>query len=563
MTYSRNALFDRRVLNATYLFTFVLIAALVIMPLAALIYSSFWSGAPRTAGEWTFENWASIASGHLWGVLVRTLSIAVCVSVPAVAVGTLLAIIIHRTDFPFKKTVTVLLSLSFYVPSYVTAMAWILLLSPNGILNGMLKLLPWASDGVSIYSMPGMIWIQILHQIPLAFLLMRGPLNNLDGALEEAARTAGATPLQVLFRVTLPLLAYSLLSAGILILVLSIEDFVISAMIGMPAKVYVLSTQIWMAVQVVPVNYGYAAVIALTLSALTATALLLQRRVSKAGRMTVVSGKGPRQVALRLGKWKWLAFAFCFLVPALTLVLPTLVLIYVSLIKFYVATPWTAAYTLRNYEYLLTNPAVRTAFFNTLIVCGVGAAICVVIAFVSAYFTVRAKPRGASVLDFIVNVPFGIPGIVIGLGLIWAYTSVPIPIYGTLIILIVAFVTRFLPYGTEAISGQLVQIDKSMEEVAWVSGSTRLGSLARIILPLSAPAVQSAYMLLFMIFFRELSSAILLYTSGTQVISILIFGFFESGDWGLASATSFASMVIIFLVMGLIVGLTPDARKAR
>jgi iron(III) transport system permease protein len=179
-----------------------------------------------------------------------------------------------------------------------------------------------------------------------------------------------------------------------------------------------------------------------------------------------------------------------------------------------------------------------------------------------AYFTLRLRPRGHRQLDFLAIVPFGVPGIVLGLGLLWAYAYLPLPLYGTLALLVIAFVTRFLPYATETIGGQMVQIDKSLEEAAWVSGATRLKAVTKVLLPLVRPSLQSAYFLLFMAFFREISTAILLYSASTAVVSISIWAFFEQANWGQASALAVVATAIIFLAMATVTALAPAARRA-
>jgi iron(III) transport system permease protein len=201
------------------------------------------------------------------------------------------------------------------------------------------------------------------------------------------------------------------------------------------------------------------------------------------------------------------------------------------------------------------------AIWNTLIVSGLGALLGVILAAAASYFTLRLQPPGHRALDFSATLPFGVPGIVLGLGLLWAYAYLPLPLYGTLAIIIVAFVTRFLPYATETIGGRFVQIDRSLEEAAWTAGAARMQGIRRILLPLAFPSLQGAYFLLFMAFFREISSAVLLFTASTMVLSVSIWSFFEHANWGLASAISVVATVLIFGVMSLILWLMPEARR--
>ena len=214
--------------------------------------------------------------------------------------------------------------------------------------------------------------------------------------------------------------------------------------------------------------------------------------------------------------------------------LPGLILLYTSLIKFFTANPFDAAFTFRNYVYIWNSEETQRAIVNTVIVSGGGALVGVVLGIACSYFTVRLRPTGYRVLDALVMLPFGVPGIVLGLGLLWAYAYLPLPLYGTLTLIVLAYVTRFLPYATETSGARFVQLDRSLEEAAWTAGASRLSGVWRILMPLSLPSLQSSYFLLFMAFFREISATILIFTASTSVLSVSIWSSFEQANWGLA-----------------------------
>ena len=514
-------------------------------------------------GEWTLANYAALSSPGVRRTVGITLFIGLLSSALCIVVGTAIALIVHRTDFRHGNVITALVALAFYFPSFILAMAWIIIGAPGGIYNtvlGDMLGLDWLR--VDIYTTLGIVFVMVLHQVPFVYLTMRGPIIGMDGIYEEAARTSGAKPVTVIRRVTLPLLSYSLLSSFILTFIITIEQFAIPALIGIPGQVNMLATQLYLLVRFSPTDYGLAAAIGVALSAITGAAIWAQRRVANAGRLTTVTGKASRLRQIPLGRWKWPAYLLCFGFVTLALILPMVILLYTSVLKWFVANPFDGMYTLRNYAYIIESPATLRSLRNTLVVSGAGAAMGVALGLLCAYFTLRLRPPGYRLLDFFVTLPFGVPGIVLGLGLLWAYAYLPIPLYGTLAVIIIAFVTRFLPYSTETIGGQMVQIDKSLEEAAWVSGATRLASVRRILLPLVAPSVQGAYFLLFMAFFREISSAILLYTAATSLISIQIWSFFEQANWGLASALSVMATLVIFVAMALISRLFPAARRS-
>lgn len=554
---------ESRILTWLYFITFGIVTLLVTIPIGALIYGSLRTSAPGLPGEWTLGNYAGLFSPGVLTTVWTTFYIALMASVLSILLGTAIALIVHRTDFKYGNLVTAMVGLAFYFPSFILAMAWIIIGSPGGLYNatvGDLLGLTWLR--IDIYTTLGIVFVMVLHQVPFVYLTMRGPIVSMDSIFEEAARTSGAKPVTVMRRVTLPLLGYSIASSFILTLIMTLEQFAIPALIGIPGHITVLSTQLYLLVRFSPVDYGLAASIGLVLSALTGAAIWAQRRVTRAGRLTTIGGKAGRLQSIALGRWKWAAYALCFGFAALALILPIIILIYTSVLKWYTPNPMMGQYTLRNYLYIWENAGITRSFANTLIVSGVGAALGVLLGLMSSYFTVRLQPRGYRILDFLNNLPFGVPGIVMGLGLLWAYAYLPLPLYGTLTVIIIAFITRFLPYATETIGGQFVQIDKSLEEAAWVGGATKPTAVRRILLPIVRPALQSAYFLLFMAFFREIGSAVLLYTAATEVISISIWTFFENANWGLASALSVIATLIIFIAMTLIMWLMPVGRRS-
>jgi iron(III) transport system permease protein len=551
------------VLNAVYVATFVVVGLLVAIPLAALIYGSFRTSAPGIAGEWTLRNYAGLATTGVLSTMGTTLWIGLASSALCIVVGTAIALVVHRTDFKYGGIVTALIGLAFYFPSFILAMAWIIIGAPGGVVNAILEDgLGLPGPRMDIYTAAGIVWVMVLHQVPFVYLTMRGPIIGMDGIYEEAARTSGAKPVAVLTRVTLPLLSYSLISSFILTFIITIEQFAIPALIGIPGQVTVLATQLYLLVRFSPADYGLAAAVGLALSAITGAAIWAQRRVTRTNRLTTIGGKAGRVKPIPLGRWRWAANALCFGFIFLGLILPMVILLYTSVLKWFTTNPLEAMYTARNYEFIWESASTTTSLVNTLIVSGVGAAVGVLLGLFCSYFTLRLKPRGHRFLDFIATMPFGVPGIVLGLGLLWAYAYLPIPLYGTLTVLIIAFVTRFLPYATETIGGQMVQVDRSLEEAAWVGGATRLQGIVKILLPIVQPSVQGAYFLLFMAFFREISSAILLYSASTMVVSVSVWAFFEQANWGLASALAVVTTLIIFAGMSLILRLMPSVRRA-
>jgi len=531
--------------------TFIVTAFQILTPLASLLYGSFRTGGPGTHADYTLKNWLDLTSSGIIGTLITTLAISVATAVISTACGGWMAWLIYRTDFRYKRLLVASVGLSFFFPGFILAMAWVILASPGGIFNDILSdLLGIEFFQFDIYSTTGIIWIQILHITPFAFFTLRSPLISMDSSLEEAAYASGANPWAAARRVTLPLMLLPLLSSLLLCFVLSVEQFAIPAMVGIPGHVNTLATELYLLTAFSPPNTGLAAAVGLAMSAVTGLSIFVQRRIVHRRGAPTVTGRGYRIRPLNLGRARPLAHAACFAYVMLSFVIPAIALVYTSAIKYFVANPFEAAYSFRNYQQIIDSPGTVRAFWNTLVVAGGGALLGLLLGTLIAYSTHRLKPRGYRALDILASLPFGIPGIVIGLGFLWSY--VYLPIYGTLWVLVFCYVARFLPYATETVGAQVVQLDKTLEEAAWASGAHRIASFRRIVLPLLRPALQSAYFLLFIAYFREIAAAALLYTASTQVLSISIWAFFENANWGVASALSVIATLITVTLMAAV-----------
>ena len=548
-------------LTPLYVLVFSAVALMALVPVLALVLGSLRDSAPGQPGNWTLENWANLASPGVIDTLITTIQVACLTTFFSMIVGTLLALIIHRTDFRWPNAMTGMLGLSFYFPSFILGMAWIVIGSPGGLINDLLRELFDTEANLDIYSVGGIVLVMVLHQVPFVYLTMRGPVLGMDPSYEEAARTAGASAFTMLRRVTLPMLSYALASSTLLCLVMSLEQFGIPVLLGIPGRVTVLATQIYLLCRFPPTAYGLAAAIGLTLAAITAVAILFQRRLARGGQAVATTGKAGRITPIRLGAWRWPANIFCGGYILMGLILPTIILLYTSLIKFFTGNPLNAAYTFRNYISIWESEGTQLATLNTLLVSGGGALVGVMLGAACSYFTVRLKPTGYRLLDMLVMLPFGVPGVVLGLGLLWAYAYLPLPLYGTMTLIVLAYVTRFLPYATETAGARFVQLDRSLEEAAWTAGASRQTGVWRIVLPLSLPSLQSGYFLLFMAFFREISATILIFTASTSVLSVSIWSYFEQADWGMASALSILAMVLMLGIMSALLWAMPGARK--
>ena len=545
MNGGRSLASSNRAVQVMFAVTAGVTAFLILTPLAALVFGSFRTGGPGTNAVFTLKNWSDLASGNIVHTLLITCFISLVTSLLSTAGGAVLTWLVYRSDFRFKNSLVAAVGLSFFFPGFILAMAWVILASPGGIFNELLGV-----ETFDIYSVTGIIWIQALHITPFAFFTLRGPMISMDSSLEEAAYASGAHPWFVIKRITLPLMLFPLLSSLLLCFVLSVEQFAIPAMVGIPGHVNTLATELYLLTSFSPPNTGLAAAVGLAMSAVTGLSIFLQRRIIRRNSAPTVTGKGYRVRPLALGRWHTAATAVCLFYVLMSFIIPTLALIYTSGIKFFVANPMDAAWTFRNYQQIWDSPGTIRSFWNTLVVAGGGAVLGLTLGTLVAWFTHRLRPRGHRALDVLASLPFGIPGIVIGLGFLWSY--VYLPIHGTLLVLVFCYVARFLPYATETVGAQIVQLDKALEEAAWASGANRLASFRRIILPLLRPALQSGYFLLFIAYFREIAAAALIYTASTQVLSISIWAFFENANWGVASALSIMTTIITVTLMAAV-----------
>ena len=441
--------------------TFLVTAFLIVTPLAALLHGSFQTAGPGMKSAFTWNNWVDLGSGNIIHTLLLTCLISLVTSVFSTIGGAGLTWLVYRSDFRFKRGLVAAVGLSFFFPGFILAMAWVILASPGGIFNDVLDEwfgIEWLQ--FDIYSVTGIVWIQILHIIPFSFFTLRGPMISMDSSLEEAGYASGANPCAVIRRVTLPLMIFPMLSSLLLCFVLSVEQFAIPAMVGIPGHVNTLATELYLLTSFSPPNTGLAAAVGLAMSAVTGLSIFLQRQIVRRHSAPTVTGRGYRVRPLSLGRWRAVANAVCLFYVAMSFIIPALALIYTSGIKFFVANPFEAAWTWRNYNQIWQSPGTIRAFWNTLVVAGGGAVLGLTLGTLIAWFTHRLKPRGYRALDVLASLPFGIPGIVIGLGFLWSY--VYLPIYGTLLVLVFCYVARFLPYATETIGAQVGAVGQSV-----------------------------------------------------------------------------------------------------
>lgn len=536
----------------------LLVAYLALMPLGFLLWQSFFT--PRTASQpavFTFGNYlAAYSTVETLKLLYSSVTFASGTAVFAFVVGTALAWMNERTNTPFKSLFFALSIIPLIIPGILFTVAWILLASPKiGILNMLLQ--SWFNTDYvffNIYSMGGMIWVDGLHYSSMAFLIMTAAFRSMDPSLEESAMMSGASVPQIAWRITLKL-SWPAIAATLLILfVRAIESFEVPALLGLPVGIQVFTSSIYQAIHAYPSKIGLASSYAVTLLFITAVGIYFQSRLSSQGsKYSTVTGKGFRPRAMNLGRWRYLTAAIFLLYFAFIVILPFLVLLWSSLQKFY-SVPSMAALqnlTLDAYKFIINYPTLISAVGNSVFLAVSCATVVMLLTSVICWIVVKTKLPGRHLLDSLASLPMVFPGLVLGLALMIFYLYFDIGVYGTMWILFIAYVTRFMPYGLRYNTTSMLQIHKELEESAAMSGASWGTTFQRIVLPLLKPGLLAGWIYVVIVSIRELSTSILLYSPGTEVVSVLIWELWENGQYVELSALGVMFIVALFMLVML------------
>lgn len=535
----------------------VTVAYLAVVPLGYLLWGTFFDETGFTL-RFFGEAYREFPLSEL---LANSFTFAIGSTTISVVLGTTLAYLQARTDVPFKRLIFAASLVPLIIPGILHTIAWILLFSPQiGVLNAWLEPVfgPRAFD---IYSMQGMIWVEGLHLSPLVFLLMSAAFRSMDPSLEESALMSGARMRTVVRRITLPLVVPALSAAILVMMVRVLEAFEVPQILGSRAREWVFVSRIYESLKTFPPKYGEGGALAMSLLILTSMGVFIQSRLSRRGKaFQTVTGKGFRPRGLPLGRWRWPAAALVFVYFLVAVVMPLLVLIYSSLLPFY-AEPSVEQFsrlTLENYVATFTRPHSLTALKNSLVL-GIGSATAVMFFMaIASWLVVRTKLPGRWLVDNLSFSPLAIPGLVMGVALLFVYLRFPLPIYGTLWILFIAYCTRYMPYGMRYSSSSMVQISGELEESAQTSGATWWQTFRRVNLPLLMPGLIAGWIYIVLVSFRELSSSILLYSPGNEVLSILIWERWENGQF-----TQLAALGMVMVVTLVVLVVTASRLGAR
>ncbi len=527
----------------------LLVAALLVLvinPLARLVWSSVQDGA---TGAVTLDNYlAAYGRWRYLEALVNSLVLGLAVAAVCVVFGVPMAWAVSRTDMPGKGLVWAAILGTFIMPSYLGAVAWILLAGPNaGWLNRVYMGLTGAAAGpFNIYTMAGLVLVIACYSFPYMFVFTRSALDLISSEMEDAATTLGAGVLRTTLRVTLPLTLPAMMAAFIVAFLEAIALFGVPALIALPGRIQLMTTTLWQFFEFPP-RVQVAAAYAMPLLSITALLFWLQQRLIARKGYVALTGKGGERRVVRLGAWRWVMLGYCLFITSLSFFLPMVVVLQAAFAK-----AWGRGFsldnlTLANLRFVIVDqPITRAATVHTFVYGGVSAALALGLALAIAYIVHRRLVPFGRALSYVAMAPFVIPGIVLAIGFYAAYTSPPLALYGTAWILILAFTTRFLPIAYANSNAAIRAINPELEDAVRILGGGRLLALRRVVGPLLKRGLAGAFLLVFIPATRELSSAIFLYTTGTQVLSVLLFDKSDEGNF------EYLSAIGLILVLGTV-----------
>ncbi len=524
---------------------FILVGA----PLVALGVQSI-----TVDGRLSLEAYGSVVGRSLYyQSLLNTLAVGAGAAVLSVVFGTPIAWIVARTDAPFRRVIRTTVTAAYIAPPFLLAIAYVILASPNtGALNTLVVSLFGVERGpFNAYTLPALVFVTSLHTFPAVFLLAAAALENTDASLEQAARILGAGRLRTTLRITLPLVLPSILGGALLAFVSAIALFGSQAILGIPGRVYTLPTRVYQVLGYPP-DYALASALSLLLVALTVIALALQRRWLGTRAAATIGGRGASTEIVRLGAWRWAALAWCSGILLVAVVLPYAALGAVSLLRARPAGFVPGNVTLENYvDVLLRLDVTQRAIGNSLLLGVLTATLTVALGIILATIDLRTALRGRRVLDYLALVPLGIPGIVLAVAILELWLRLPVNLYGTLLILLIAYVTRFIPLAVRSAHAALGQVDISLEESARIGGAGWWETERRVTLPLARPALLAAWVLVFVPTIQELSASVLLFTPDTMTLAVAIFNFQDNGRLELVSALGIVMLVLASVTIAI------------
>jgi iron(III) transport system permease protein len=518
------------------------VIVLVVLPIGSLLI-----GSVRSDDGFSLAHFQRVLSGRLYvQALLNSLTLGAWTGLFSIAIGVPLAWAVSRTNVPGKRLIQITANLSYLSPPFLTAIAFVYLFSPNaGLINILLRDvagLPWLT--FNIFSMAGLVIVTVIHTFPFVFLLASSALQSVDASYEEAAQILGAGKFRTALTITGPLVAPAILSGTLLAFVNAIALFGSQAIIGMPGRIFTLPTRLY-SLFTYPPQYGLASALSLIFVAITILALYLQRAFLARRSYVTLGGKGSRPQLVDLGAARWGVFAFCAVILVVAIILPYATLIAVSFSKSWGLDFWHNL-TFANYRFILVEYDVtQRAILNSLFLATSAALLAVLLGAVIGWIDLRSRMPGRRLLDYAALIPLGLPGIVMAVALIQFWLRMPLALYGTLSILLLAYVGRYIPLGVRAANTALRQIDPALEESAAILGAGWGRTMWEITLPLIRPGLFAGWLLVFVPAIQELSASILLFSSSSITLAVAVYNLYETGHTEPVAALAIINVLII------------------
>jgi iron(III) transport system permease protein len=529
----------------------LLLAFLSLYPLSMLLYGSLHTTPPGIAGTFDLAGYRQVLTWQTAMLFANTVGISLIKTIIALALAVLFGWIIARTNTPARGTLEVLITLPFFVPPILTAMAWGMLGNPQvGVVNLAWRWITGSADPlVNIYSYGGVIWHMLQYSTPFLFLFIVEAFRSMDPALEEASRMCGASQWWTFLRVTFALMMPAVVTAFLLSFIRGLENFESPLFFGTPARIEVITTAIYNSInhQSIP-NYQFASALSFAIMAMMFLLVLWQWRLLRGKSFQTVTGKGYSPRLIDLGPWRWLTFALCAMFFVISVVLPIGQLLLGSFFQFFGFYQWDML-TLEHYRSVFSNSEVWRAFRNTFLLGLLGASSTMVLGSIVAYISTRTRWGGRQVIDVLAWLPWMMPGMVLAVGFLWGFAFLPaaFPIYGTIWALLIAYVALGTPIAVRVMSAAYRQLSFDLEECSRVHGATLWQTLWRILIALAWPSFAVGWVLTFFGIMRELSASVLLYSVGSEVLSIVLLRMWENGQAETVSVIGLMMMLLVFL----------------
>lgn len=547
------------------LLCYLILITVVILPVFMIIYYAFWDG-----NKIDFQMFFNVLmQKENISAMLNSLTIALFSTVLATIVGVFFAWLLGRSDIPLKGLMKFLFSIPFMIPPFLAAMAWDMMFSGRGgyINRWLMSVFNLANAPFNINSVAGIIVIEVVYYFPFVYMQVVSALERMDPTLEESARIAGAKQFYVIRRITLPLTIPAISSGMLLVLITSLSNYGIPAMLGFSQNIFTLPTMIVEKMNRVGGSFDgirQATALSIVLVIVVSLALLLQRKLLAVGRYDIIKGKSMRPALIKLRKAKYPLLVFSLIFLALVVLAPLVMILLVSFIKAYGLEFKLENFTLANYQRIFVgNAMVKDSVGNSLFLGFAAGIICLFLGTMLAYVIYKVKPKGGTVLEVLAVLPYSLPGTVMAIGCIlaWSGAFFGITLYNTIWIILVAYVARYLSYTLKSSSASLQQVHISLEEASRSCGATHLESLRDITLPLIKPAMVSGFFLVFLPAMRELTTSVLLYGPNSRTLGVAIYQLRINGQIAPAAALSVVTIVLIMICNNLVKFITKDRKR--